>query len=159
MPGHAAITGATVYYLYDVPATADLKHELEVLQSFVAKWNADTPDSIHSPAWLPSGTKAPPPLLCLLITKYNHKSTHASSANQGKHISAYVVNQAGWNLQPIEYGATVHVFAVNEDPAQGYHDYYIHSKARAKINSAVIQAALAAAKANNLGTLGKPPLN
>lgn len=133
-------------------------------------------DIIHSPAWLPSGTKAPPPLLCLLITyvhvrdppfldrllflsKYNHKSTHASSANQGKHISAYVINQAGWNLQPIEYGATVHVFAVNEDPAQGYDNYYIHSKARAKINSAVIQAALAAAQANNLGTLGQPPLN
>lgn len=49
MPGHAAITGATVYYLYDVPATADLKHELEVLQSFVAKWNADTPVCIPIP--------------------------------------------------------------------------------------------------------------
>lgn len=47
MPGHAAITGATVYYLYDVPETADLKHELQVLQSFVAKWNADTPVRIH----------------------------------------------------------------------------------------------------------------
>lgn len=49
MPGHAAITGATVYYLYDVPETADLKHELQVLQTFVAKWNADTPVRTQHP--------------------------------------------------------------------------------------------------------------
>lgn len=98
--------------------------------------------------------KPPFPNHSQFLSKYNHKSTYARSANQGKHITAHVINQAGWNLQPIEYGATVHVFSVNEDPAQGYQDYYIHSKTRGKINRGSIQAALAAAQANYLGTLG-----
>ena len=41
-PGHATIAGGTVYYLYAAPtAKADLKHELEVLQTFLAQWNAN----------------------------------------------------------------------------------------------------------------------
>lgn len=45
--GHATITGATIYYINDVPATwADLKSELTVLEGFVTAWNADKPVSL-----------------------------------------------------------------------------------------------------------------
>ncbi|KAI0351372.1 hypothetical protein OH77DRAFT_1429923 [Trametes cingulata] len=156
-PGHAKITGATVYYLYTAPPTQDLKHELQVLQTFVARWNADTGDT-RNPPWLPSGTKAPPPVKNLLITANNHKSTHASSANQPKHISAYVTNEDGWKLDPHEYGAVVHVFAVDEDPAKGYKNYWMYSRSRQKINSKGIKDALAAAEAHDFGTLGEGDL-
>ncbi|KAI5831072.1 hypothetical protein K523DRAFT_319320 [Schizophyllum commune Tattone D] len=157
-PGHATIAGGTVYYLYAAPTVkADLKHELEVLQTFLAQWNADTED-YQNPPVLPSDTKAPPPATRLLITAANHKSTHASSRNQPKHLSAYVCTDASWALNPHEYGAVVHVFANNEDPAQGYHEYFMYSKKRQKINAQSIKDALAQAEANDFGTLGQGDL-
>ncbi|KAI0369094.1 hypothetical protein BV20DRAFT_1053394 [Pilatotrama ljubarskyi] len=156
-PGHAKINGATVYYLYEAPPTQDLKHELQVLQTFVTKWNANTPDT-RKPAWLPRDTKAPPPLKVLLVTANNHLSTSASSAGQPEHISAYVIDEAGWALNPHECGAKVHVFAKNQDPAQGYKDYWMYSKSRQKLGSPAFLAALAAAEAHDFGTLGQGDL-
>ena len=97
-------------------------------------------------------TAPPPP------SAANHKSTHASSRNQPKHLSAYVCTEASWALNPHEYGAVVHVFANNEDPAQGYHEYSMYSKKRQKINAQSIKDALAQAEANDFGTLGQGDL-
>ena len=52
----------------------------------------------------------------------------------------------------------MHVFANNEDPAQGYHEYFMYSKKRQKINAQSIKDALAKAEANVFGTLGQGDL-
>ncbi|KAL0565055.1 hypothetical protein V5O48_016980 [Marasmius crinis-equi] len=172
--GHAAIAGATVYYLHAAPTvTADLKNELTVLQSFLAAWNAnegdnpaEEPEGFRKTPELPSGTKAPPPATKLVVTSSNHKSTHKSSAQQAKHLSVYLFDDEGWNGKdgedgkdtPRKYGAVVHVFANNEDPSQGYKDYLMFSKKLQKINSAVIKQQLADAEARNFGTLGQGSL-
>jgi hypothetical protein len=91
-------------------------------------------------------------------SKGNHKSTHPNYAKQDKHLSVYVSTDTNWACDPHEYGAVVHVFAVEEDPAKGYSSYYMHSKSRQKLNSDTIKAALANAEAKDLGTLGQGDL-
>ncbi|KAH7927485.1 hypothetical protein BV22DRAFT_1006917 [Leucogyrophana mollusca] len=157
-PGFARVTGGTVYYLYEAPVNkADLKNELKVLETFLSKWNADVGDN-HTPHQLPSTTKAAPPATRLVVTAANHKSTHASSATQPKHLTVYVCTDVNWALDPHEYGAVVHVLAVDEDPEKGYLEYFMYSSKRQKINSAAIKAALAQAEANDFGTLGEGEL-
>ncbi|KAI8996625.1 hypothetical protein BD414DRAFT_559273 [Trametes punicea] len=154
-PGHAQIAGAIVYYLYNAPAdAAELKKELTVLQTFVAKWNAN---DTHKPPILPSATKSPPPLKCLLITADNHKSDQ-SAADQPKHISAYIANEANWAQTPHERGPYVYIFSVDEDPGKGYKEYSVQENRRRAISAPAFQAALANAEAKDLGTLGQGAL-
>lgn len=149
--------GGTVYYLYEAPADkADLKNELKVLET-LGKWNKNLGDN-HSPSQLPLETKAPPPATRLVVTAANHKSTHASYADQPKHLTVYICTDANWALDPHEYGAVAHVFPVDEDAAKGYHEYFLHAKKRQKLNSEAIKAALALAEAKDPGTLGQGDL-
>jgi len=166
-PGQAQIAGGTVYYMYAAPtAPADLKNELQVLQSFLAAWNADTPDN---PALAPntprqrrkrpSNTDAPPKVTRLLVTKSNHKSSTNASSRQAEHLSVYVVPKDGWQNNPWRrmYGAVVHVFPKNGDPAQGYQDYWIYPKRKRSVSGLLI-AALTEAEDHNFGTLGQGTL-
>ncbi|KIY68802.1 hypothetical protein CYLTODRAFT_410066 [Cylindrobasidium torrendii FP15055 ss-10] len=159
--GHATIPGATVYYLHKAPEDAvELKAELKVLHAFLVKWNSNTgddpsfsPRSTRTEPQLPVDTKAPPPATRLVVTSKTHKSTHASSADQAKHLSVYVCTDDSWALDPHEYGAVVHVFPVNENPANGYQGYFMFSKKRQKLNSLAIKESLEKAEANNFGRL------
>jgi len=164
--GHAQITGGTVYYMYAAPtAPADLKNELQVLQSFLAAWNANEPDdptlAPNTPdvAKMPRKTNAPGPHVTrLIVTKSNHKSPTPTSKDQAEHLSVYVVCKGGWERNPRKYGAGVHVFPKNGDPAQGYRGFWIYRTNRQFIASKGMKAALAEAEANNFGTLGQGTL-
>jgi len=162
--GHATIAGGTVYYLHEAPSSnTDRRNELRVLESFLAAWNSDTPDdpslapsADRKTPEKPSGTKAPPIATILIVTKLNHKSTHSGSSDQDKHLTVYVCTDATWAATPSrEYGATVHVFATNEDPAQGYRGYYKLLGNRQKMNGPGIKTDLEKAQATNFGVLGQ----
>ncbi|CDO69671.1 hypothetical protein BN946_scf184851.g59 [Trametes cinnabarina] len=175
-PGCALIKGAQVFYLYDAPVdTRDLKNELKVLETFVAKWNANVADTHEKPLH-PEDTEAEPPVEYLLITwestflsrldsmhlmprescsAKNHHSTHEKGQQERKHISAYVINENGWKRDPHEYGAVVHIYSVDDDPANGYESYHMYSKRRQKLGADGIRRALAAAQMKNFGTLGE----
>ncbi|KAF8954491.1 hypothetical protein BDZ97DRAFT_1676646 [Flammula alnicola] len=153
-PGFAKVQGGTVYYLYEAPnKKTELKNELKVLEAFLGKWNADVGVRHSLPPHAAIGDTCSPPGTRLIVTKGNHISTHASYATQGEHLSVYVCTDDNWACNPRHYGAVVHIFAVNGEPAKGYHSYFLHSKKEQKFNSEAIKAAIANAEANDLGTL------
>ena len=72
------------------------------------------------------------------------------------HMCVYVLTDASWKLSPKEYGAVVHVYSIHERSETGYKEFHIHAGRRSlRLNSNVIQTALAAAEAHDLGTLGQ----
>ncbi|EJD36081.1 hypothetical protein AURDEDRAFT_74592 [Auricularia subglabra TFB-10046 SS5] len=153
-PGFCIINGAIVLYLWEAPTSRkDLKNELLVLQSFLNAYNADTLVRVPYPG-TPSTTKAPPPITRILVNAKNHQTSHQSTAAQGPRITALLCTAAGWAATPRERGACVHIFSVNQDPAQGFKEYRIHDGKRSTLTSPSMVAQIPAAQAKNLGTLG-----
>ena len=128
-----------------------------------------TAQDIHPVPKLPSGTHAAPPATCLVVmfvlicskwlfvpdsglSASNHISDYVRSANQGLHLSVYVCTESNWERDPHEYGAAVHIFSVEGNPAKGYERYLIFSGKKQKFNSRAIKEALARAKAKNIRT-------
>ncbi|KAJ6579416.1 hypothetical protein B0H10DRAFT_2198689 [Mycena sp. CBHHK59/15] len=83
-PGHATISGRTVYYLYVAPTdTGGLKNEPRVLRAFLDGLNANTG-------------------VCHLISQGNPQIHPREPANQALHPTVYVCTDANWTLYPHE---------------------------------------------------------
>ncbi|KAM5465004.1 hypothetical protein MauCBS54593_006637 [Microsporum audouinii] len=131
--------GTHVLYLYAAPLDEDvLKAELKVVRDFVTQWNANTAD-VYSVK--PDTVYATPPTLAILVTP-----------GESKHITALVCSATGWNSNPKEGGATVHIYSHGDNPANGYRSYYIQTKNRNQLKSPAMVTRITDSLANSRGT-------
>ncbi|KAL1669877.1 hypothetical protein GGF50DRAFT_43475 [Schizophyllum commune] len=149
-PGYA-IAGGYVYYLYEAPwSHADLEAELQVLERFLEKWNANYPPK-H-----PSGTDGSPfaqPIMRIVVTCMNHISPSPQFSAQGPHITAYVCTEDHWNSDPQIGSTIVHIFANDGNPKLGYRGFQINNSKKRVFKSDVLKATIAASQMRYFGKL------